>query len=67
VTDTGEEVGVPLRAPGMPLFSAKLLAMEECGRRRREGARVGEVVFDEGEVARDVEALGGGLAAASRS
>ena len=44
--ETDEAVGVPLRAPGIPLFSARLLAMEDWGNRRREGARV---VAAEGE------------------
>lgn len=59
MTDTGEDVGVPLRAPVMPLFSARLLAMDECGRRLREGARVGEEALEGGDVAREEEALGG--------
>lgn len=49
---------MPLRAPVMPLFSARLLAIDECGRRLREGARVGDEVLG-GEVARGVETLGG--------
>jgi hypothetical protein len=44
----------------MPLFSARLLAIDECGRRLREGARVGDEVLDGGDVARGVEVLGGG-------
>lgn len=42
VTETAALVGVPRRGP-MPRASARLLAMDDCGRRRREGARVGDV------------------------
>jgi hypothetical protein len=33
----------------MPLFSARLLAMDDCGSLRREGARVGDEVDGEGD------------------
>lgn len=62
VTDTGVALGVPLRGPGMPRFSARLLAMEDCGSRRRDGARVGEEV--EGEEVLSAEPFGGGEAVA---
>jgi len=44
VADTGERVEFPLREAGIPLFSARLLAMDDWGSLRREGARVGDVV-----------------------
>lgn len=35
----------------MPRASARLLAIDDCGRRRRDGARVGDVVDAGGEAA----------------
>jgi hypothetical protein len=51
VTDGGETADVPLRKPGMPLFSARLLAMDDCGSLRRESARAGGEVDGEGDKA----------------
>ena len=58
VTETCEVADVPRRAPGMPLFSARLLAIDDCGSLRREGARVGDDVF--GEDVRAAGTFGGG-------
>jgi hypothetical protein len=65
VTDTDDAVGVPLRAPGIPLFSARLLAIEEFGRRRCVGALVGDEVLAGGETALAREDLVGGGGVAS--
>ena len=60
VTETGAVVGGPLFAPGIPLFSARLLAMDECGSLRRDGVWVVTPAFAGGDaVLEGVDLVGG--------
>jgi hypothetical protein len=63
VTETEALLGAPRRGP-MPRASARLLAMDDWGRRRRDSARVGDVAEAGGEAARVAGFLEGGEAVA---